>query len=103
MSEKTNESRLRGAGLRMALKLVPDDLIQQAPATIEKHLLNKLAAIEPMTGESGSCFLLAPDNTTGALRLMTVTLDEKSRVSRIIDTTTLGDLFRQILDNLKEL
>ena len=103
MSEKTNESRIRGAGLRMALKLVPDDLIQQAPDTIEKHLLNKLADIEPMTGESGSCFLLAPDNTTGALRLMTVTLDEESRVNRIIDTTTLGDLFRQILDSLKEL
>lgn len=103
MSTSQNENRLKSAGLRMALKMIPDDLVQQAPATLEKHLLNKLADIEPMTGESGSCFLLAPDNTTGGLRLMTITLDEESRVSRIIDETTLGELFRQILNNLKEL
>ena len=87
----------------MALKLIPQELIDQAPATLEKYLLNELADVEPMTGESGSCFLLAPDNTTGAMRLMTVTLDEESRVSRIIKTTSLSDLFRQIIDSLKEL
>lgn len=103
MSTSSNESRLKSAGLRMALKMIPDDLVQQAPATLETHLLKKLASVDPMTGESGSCFLLAPNDTTGALRLMTVTLDEESRVNRIIDETTLGELFRQILDNLKEL
>lgn len=87
----------------MALKLIPQELIDQAPATLEKYLLNELADVEPMTGESGSCFLLAPDNTTGAMRLMTVTIDEESRVSRIIKTTSLSDLFCQIIDSLKEL
>ncbi len=99
----SNESKLKAAGLRMALKLLPPDLIDQAPAVLEKYLLNELADIEPMTGESGSCFLLAPDDTIGALRLMTVTLDEECRVKRIIKSTTLSDLFRQILGNLKEL
>lgn len=99
----SNETKLKAAGLRMALKLIPQELIDQAPATLEKYLLNELADVEPMTGESGSCFLLAPDNTTGAMRLMTVTLDEESRVSRIIKTTSLSDLFRQIIDSLKEL
>ena len=87
----------------MALKLIPQELIDQAPAPLEKYLLNELADVEPMTGESGSCFLLAPDNTTGAMRLMTVTIDEESRVSRIIKTTSLSDLFCQIIDSLKEL
>lgn len=99
----SNETKLKAAGLRMALKLIPQELIDQAPATLEKYLHNELADVEPMTGESGSCFLLAPDNTTGAMRLMTVTLDEESRVSRIIKTTSLSDLFRQIIDSLKEL
>lgn len=99
----SNESKLKAAGLRMAMKLLPPDLIDQAPAVLEKYLLNELADIEPMTGESGSCFLLAPDNTIGALRLMTVTLDEESRVKRIIKTTSLSDLFRQMLESLKEL
>lgn len=99
----SNDAKIKSAGLRMALKLIPQDLLDQAPATLEKYLLNELANVEPMTGESGSCFLIAPDNTIGALRVMTVTLDEESRVSRIIKTTSLSDLFRQIIDSLKEL
>lgn len=99
----SNDAKIKSAGLRMALKLIPQDLLDQAPATLEKYLLNELANVEPMTGESGSCFLIAPDNTIGALRVMTVTLDEESRVSRIIKTTTISELFHHILDGLKEM
>lgn len=99
----SNDAKIKSAGLRMALKLIPQDLLDQAPATLEKYLLNELANVEPMTGESGSCFLIAPDKTIGALRVMTVTLDEESRVSRIIKTTTINDLFHHILEGLKEM
>lgn len=100
---KNNESKLRTAGLRMALKLLPQDLLDQAPMALEKYLLNELTDVEPMTGESGSCFLIAPDNNTGAIRVMTVTLDEESRVKRIVKVTSLSELFRRILDGMKEL
>ena len=94
---------LKNAGLRMAMKLIPPDLLEQAPATLEKYLLNELSNVEPMTGESGSCFLIAPDSTVGALRIMTVTLDEESRVSRIVKTTSISELFHNILNGLKEM
>lgn len=103
MPENKNESRLRNAGLRMALKLIPEDLMQQAPATLEKYLLNQLADVEPDSNESGACYLIAPDNTTGALRLMLVTLDETSAVSRVIKTQTISELFRHIIEGIKEL
>lgn len=87
----------------MALKLIPDDLLLQAPATLEKYLLNQLTDVEPHQNESGACYLIAPDNTTGALRLMLVTLDETSAVSRVIKTQTILELFRQIIEGIKEL
>ena len=98
-----NEKKIRNAGLRMALKLIPKDLLDQAPATLEKFLLGQLADVEPMQNESGTCYLLATDNNTGALRLMLCTLDEESRVSRIIKQQTLSELFAQIIENVKEL
>lgn len=103
MPESKNDSRLRNAGLRMALKLIPQDMLDQAPATIEKYLLGQLADVEPMQGEAGTCYLLAQDHQTGALRLMLVTLDEESRVSRIVNAQSLSELFNQILEGIKEL
>lgn len=103
MKNNQNEKKLRNAGLRMALKLIPKELLDQAPAQLEKFLLGQLTDVEPIQTESGACYLLAPDNNTGALRLMLVTLDEESRVSRIIKQQTLSELFNQILDGLKEL
>ena len=97
-----NESRLRNAGLRMALKFIPPDLLDQAPATLEKHLLNQLAEVEPHRHEAGTAYLIAPNDQTGALRIMLVTLDEQCAVSRIVRETTMGELFRQILDGMKE-
>ena len=98
-----NEKRIRNAGLRMALKLIPQDLLDQAPATLEKYLLGQLADVEPERHEGGTCYLIAPNDTTGALRIMLCTLDENCAVSRIVKETTLSDLFRQILDGMKEM
>lgn len=98
-----NENRLRSAGLRMAMKLIPQDLIDKAPATLEKHLLNQLTEVEPDRHEVNACYLIAPDDAAGGLRIMIVTLDEQCAVSRVIKKTTMSELFRQILDEMKEM
>ena len=98
-----NDKRIRNAGLRMALKLIPDDLLDQAPATLEKYLLNQLADAEPDRHEVNAVYLIAPDETDGGLRIMTVMLDEQCCVSRILKKTTLSELFRQILSEMKEM
>lgn len=104
----SNESRIRNAGLRMALKLIPPDLLEQAPATLEKYLLGQLADVEPERHESGTCYVIAPkDNSPGtapgALHIMLCTMDEQCAVSRIIKDTTFSELFRQILEGMKEM
>lgn len=93
-----NEKRIRNAGLRMALKLIPQDLLDQAPATLEKYLLNQLSEHDP-----SSCYIIAPDQTDGGLRLMLVTMDDNCAVDRIHKKTTLSELFRTILDEMKEM
>lgn len=98
-----NENRLRRAGLRMAMKLIPQDLIDKAPATLEKYLLNQLTEVEPDRHEVNACYLIAPDDAAGGLRIMIVTLDEQCAVSRVIKKTTMSELFRQILDEMKEM
>lgn len=98
-----NEKRIRNAGLRMALKLIPQDLLDKAPATLERYLLNQLTDVEPERHEVSACYLIAPDETDGGLRIMLVTLDEQCAVSRIVKKTTMSELFRQILDEMKEM
>ena len=98
-----NDKRIRNAGLRMALKLIPQDMLDQAPATLERYLLNQLTDVEPERHEVGACYLIAPDDTDGGLRIMLVTLDEQCAVSRIVKKTTMTELFRQILDEMKEM
>ena len=102
-TKNTNENRLRNAGLRMALKLIPDDLMRKAPATLENYLIDQLLEVSPNLNESGACYLISPDDSTGTLRLMLVTLDEECRVSRIIKTMTISELFRKILDGIKDM
>ena len=102
-NEKTNESRIRGAGLRMALKFIPQDLLDQAPATLEKYLLNQLSDVELDSQEVSSCYLIAPNDVDGGLRIMLVTMDETCTVIRIIKKTTLGELFRAILNEAKDM
>ncbi len=100
---KNNESKLKSAGLRMALKLLPPDLLKAAPQHLENFLKQRLAEVEPERHEAGACFLIAPDTKDGHLRVMTVALDEQNAVSRIVSETTLEEIFASILDNMKEL
>ena len=99
----SNESKLKAAGLRMALKLLPPDLLKAAPQHLENFLKQRLADVEPDRHEAGACFLIAPDTKDGHLRVMTVALDEQNAVSRIVSATTLDEIFKAILDNMKEL
>ena len=98
-----NEKRIKAAGIRMALKMIPQDLLDQAPATLEKYLLKQLTEVEPDRHEVNACYLIAPDDTDGGLRIMLVTFDEQCSVSRVIKKTTFSELFRQILGEMKEL
>lgn len=99
----SNESKLKAAGLRMALKLLPPDLLKAAPQHLENYLKQRLADVEPDRHEAGACFLIAPDTKDGHLRVMTVALDEQNAVSRIVSETTLEEIFASILENMKEL
>ena len=100
---KNNESKLKAAGLRMALKLLPPDLLKAAPQHLESFLKQRLTDVEPERHEAGACFLIAPHAQDGHLRVMTVTLDEQNAVSRIVSETTLEEIFKAIIDNMKEL
>lgn len=97
-----NQSRIRSAGLRMALKLIPDDLLQQAPALLERYLNDRLSHVEPEQGEAGTVFMIAPQ-ADGTLAVITATLDEGNTVRRVVEKTDLSKIFKQLLDNLKEL
>ena len=99
----SNESKLKAAGLRMALKLLPPDLLKAAPQHLESYLKQRLADVEPDRHEAGACYLIAPHAKGGHLRVMTVALDEQNAVSRIVSETTLEEIFASILDNMKEL
>lgn len=98
-----NDTRLKSAGIRMALKLLPPDLLQAAPLHLEAFLKTRLADVEPDRHEAGACFLIAPDTKDGHLRVMTVTLDEQNAVSRVVQRTSIGEIFASIIDNMKEL
>lgn len=97
-----SENRLRTAGLRMALKMIPDDLMKAAPAHLEKYLLEQLSKVEPETDEAGTVFMVAPQRDE-SIAVFTVTLDEENRIRREIKKTTMAELFGQIVNNLKEL
>lgn len=98
-----NEAKLKSAGLRMALKLLPPDLLKAAPQHLENFLKARLADVDPERHEAGACYLIAPHSQDGHLRVMTVTLNEQNTVSRIVSETTLEEIFASILDNIKEL
>lgn len=103
MTKSSNESKLKAAGLRMVLKLLPPDLLNAAPQHLENYLKQRLEQVEPERHEAGACFLIAPHAQDGHLRVMTVALDEQNSVSRIVSETTLEEIFASILDNMKEL
>jgi hypothetical protein len=98
-----NETKLKAAGLRMALKLLPPDLLNAAPNHLENFLKQRLEQVEPERHEAGTCYLIAPDTKDGHLRVMTVTLDEENAVHRIISETTINEIFSSILNEFKEM
>lgn len=100
---KTNESRIKNAGLRMALKLIPDDLLQQAPQHLEGYLKDQLVKVEIRESEAGPCYMISIDEETGMLRLMLVTLDLECKISRILKVMTISELFNKILEGIREL
>ena len=102
-TKNQNETRLKTAGLRMALKLLPTDLLNAAPRHLENYLKQRLEQVEPERDEAGACYLIAPCAQDGHLRVMTVALDEQNAVSRIVSETTLDKIFTSILDNMNEL
>lgn len=102
LEPKTNESRLKSAGLRMALKLLPQDLLSKAPQLLETYLMERLSKVKPDSNEAGTCYLVAPQ-ADGRLDVLTVTLDENNAVSRVVDRTDLNVIFQSLLNNLKDL
>ena len=103
VGQRPTDKRLKAAGLRMALKLLPPDLLNAAPQHLENYLKQRLEQVEPERHEAGACYLIAPHAKDGHLRVMTVALDEQNAVSRIVSETTLDEIFKAILDNMKEL
>jgi len=99
---KTKENRIRNAGLRMALKLLPPDLLAAAPQHLENYLADQLKKVEPESGEAGACYLISPQ-PDGSLKVMTVTLDEGATVRRIVGSTTIQEIFASILEGMKGL
>lgn len=97
-----NEEKLKAAGLRMALKLLPADLMDKAPEHFEAFLNDRLRSVEPASGEAGVCYLIAPDNE-GHMQILTVGLDEQNTVTRIVGQTNMAEIFNQILDGLKKI
>ena len=87
----------------MAMKFIPQDVIDNAPATLEKYLLNQLADVDQQRHETSACYVIAPDKKDGGLRFMLVTMDENCAVDRIIKKKTFGELFQQILSEMQKL
>lgn len=96
------DNRIRSAGIRMALKLLPEDMLAAAPVHLEKYLYDRLSKVELESGEEGSVFMIAPQ-ADDTMKILTVTLDEQNTVHRIVERTDITELFKAILDNLKEL
>lgn len=97
-----NDNRIRSAGLRMALKLLPEDMLAAAPAHLERYLKGRLEKVELEPGEEGAVFMLA-NQADGTMKILTVTLDKRNTVLRIVEKTDINTLFKAIFENLKEL
>ena len=96
---KNNEEKLKSAGMRMVLKLLPNNLLAQAPAMFEQALNAKLQEVAPAEGEAGVCFLLMPDEQAH-MQVLTVALNEQNTVTRVAAKISLADIVAQLLQNL---
>lgn len=98
----SNDNKLKTAGLRMALKLLPPDILEAAPKKLEDYLVERLRNVEPEAGEAGSGYLIIP-TPDGTLSVHTATFDEQNTVKRIVATTTLSEIFNAILSEMQNL
>ena len=97
-----NEEKLKAAGLRMALKLLPADLLEKAPEHLEALLNDRLRAVEPASGEAGVCYLIAPA-TDGHMQILTVGMDEQNAVTRVVAQSDFAQILNALLENLKNI
>lgn len=98
-----NETKLKAAGIRMALKLLPTDLLQKAPEHLENFLKERLEQVKLEAGEQGACYIIAPHPGDGHMRVITCTLDYHNTVKRLVSETTIAEIFASILENMKEM
>lgn len=95
------DNKLKAAGVRMALRMIPADLLEGAPAKLASYLNERLARVELAEGETRAAYLLAGQGEQ--MTVATVVMDAHGTVTRVAETTTLNLLFSQILNQLKDL
>ena len=94
-------SRIKAAGVRMALRMIPDDLMAQAPSRLAEHLNARLHDVQLEQGEQLAAYLLAGQGDT--MNIATVAMDGQGRVTRRIgDTLSMEELFNNIINQIKE-
>ena len=98
----SNDNKLKTAWLRMAMKLLPPDILEAAPRKLEEFLTERLRQVEPIDGEAGTGYLIIP-TPDGTLSVHTATFDEQNTVQRIVSTTTLSEIFNAILSEMQNL
>ena len=95
------DNKLKAAGVRMALRMIPADLLEGAPTKLASYLNERLARVELAEGETRAAYLLAGQGEQ--MTVATVAMDAFGTVHRVVETTTMNLLFSQILNQLKEL
>ena len=99
---KSNEDKIKAAGIRMALKMLPKDIMDAAPRHLETALTERLQKESPCQGEAGICYLLTPDDG-GHIKVLLVGMDEQNTVTRVVAASDLAEIFTTMLDNLKNI
>lgn len=99
---KDNDDKLKARAVKMAVKLIPDSLMESVPKHLEEFLNDRLKAVSPETGEAGAVYMMVPQ-PDNSMKILLVTLDESSAVRRVVSQTTMAEIFAQIMDGLKKM
>lgn len=99
---KDNDDKLKARAVKMALRFIPDSLMESAPRHLEEFLNERLKAVSPETGESGAVYMMV-SQPGKSMKILLVTLDESSTVRRIVSQTTMAEIFAQIMDGLRKM
>jgi len=94
-------NRLRNAGLRMALKMIPDDMIAAVPAKIAAYLNERLAKIELKNDEERAVIMLS-DFGENEMLVNTVTVNADGIIERVVEHTELTTLMNMLIKQTKE-